>query len=633
MKQQKQSNRVVKLLVVAFVVGMLYFSLQDVSHLKESLAKKVALQQSEDESSGVGGVQGQGQDQDQAAGAFSLERASSVSIRSKFGKFKKQQIKIGPPGTFFEIPERKNFTVCGVTYAEEPSVRVITEKDHRCKCYANHCNELDYPMHSYILLGATTVGPEGIGGGANNGKDKGAKRSKTTTSKQQTKSSAGGSESETSGFEGSEGSESRQETDEEAALNLRQAMEKVYSTQSKTTTVETIVHSSGLRYPAYNTLMQSLVSNKVDRDGYMRNSFLLFTESGRKPEDLRDGLIRFANGLQVSVSSEKDGFKTLGSLDARESAHSVPSSQECKKMKYDNTFIIQYFKRPRNVVQIVKRLKAQKGKNEILINNDSGTEVGVWIRELEKGDPIRYTVLVSGNIHEIRGYNRLAKMAQGKLLVLLQDDDYPSYGGRWLRHAHHLFNHNAKLGLVGGFTGTIQGGPMTNKYGVGRAPIKFKSGFRQPFMFATLVNMGPFIIRRSYFLESGMFNGNFSCRGEAGIGFDYEFALRTWYLGYHVGVFKSEMNYHVGNWASSGTRRNRGLYKKRQGIERRNTRYHKGTYGPRDPKVCPDCLDFYYRQGLHGRANQFSTPYNKLKGVGVIVHDLNYALKKNATKF
>ena len=119
----------------------------------------------------------------------------------------------------------------------------------------------------------------------------------------------------------------------------------------------------------------------------------------------------------------------------------------------DNSFIIQYYKRPRNIVQIVKRLKAQKGKNEILVNDDSGTEVGVWIRELEKGTPIRYTVLVAGNIHEIRGYNRLAKLAQGRLLVLLQDDDYPSYGGRWLRHAHHLFKMNPKLGLVGGFTG------------------------------------------------------------------------------------------------------------------------------------------------------------------------------------
>ena len=61
------------------------------------------------------------------------------------------------------------------------------------------------------------------------------------------------------------------------------------------------------------------------------------------------------------------------------------------------------------------------------------------------GDPISYTVLVAPNIHEIRGYNRLAKMARGKLLVLLQDDDYPSYGGRWLRHAHHLFKMNEKV--------------------------------------------------------------------------------------------------------------------------------------------------------------------------------------------
>ena len=49
-------------------------------------------------------------------------------------------------------------------------------------------------------------------------------------------------------------------------------------------------------------------------------------------------------------------------------------------------------------------------------------------------------------------------------------------------------------------------------------------------------------------------------------------------MGFHVGVFKSEMNYHVGNWASSGTRRNRAAYKKRQLIEKRNTRYHIATY-------------------------------------------------------
>ena len=580
----------VGILAVLLVLGILFFGLSDLVQVRQNIASGFSAAKAAGAAvSGDGGSEASGKASstdptEEAPGkdASSAQGAADVptdtAVLATFGKLKKPNVKMGPFSYFKQIEPRENMTVCGVTYAEEPYVKVTTEPDHRCKCYSSHCNDIDYPTHSYVMLGVT-------------GKKKDV---------------------------------------------LASAMENVYSTHNEKQgpTVETIVHSAGLRYPQYNALMQSLVGNKVDRDGYMRNSFLVFTEAGRKDEEMRDGLIRFSNGLRVSVSKEGDDFNGLNRLQSRIQAHGQDSSQKCKKSNsYDNSFIIQYYKRPRNIVQIVKRLKAQKGKNEILVNDDSGTEVGVWIRELEKGDPIRYTVLVSGNIHEIRGYNRLAKLAQGKLLVLMQDDDYPSYGGRWLRHAQHLFKKNDKLGLVGGFTGTIQGGPMTNKYGVGRAPIKFKSGFRQPFMFATLVNMGPFFIRRSYFLESGMFNGNFSCRGEPGIGFDYEFALRTWYLGYHVGVFKSEMDYHVGDWSTSGTRRNRGLYKKRQMIERRNTRYHKGTYGPRDPKQCPDCLDIYYRQGLHGRANQFSTPYNKLKGVGIKVHDLNYALKKNATNF
>ena len=48
---------------------------------------------------------------------------------------------------------RSNLTICGFTYAEEPSVRVQTEQGHRCKCYASHCNDIDYPTHSYVMLG------------------------------------------------------------------------------------------------------------------------------------------------------------------------------------------------------------------------------------------------------------------------------------------------------------------------------------------------------------------------------------------------------------------------------------------------------------------------------------------------
>ena len=258
-----------------------------------------------------------------AKASVGAEQVVEGSGIAKFGKFKKRAVKLGPPGDYLQPQARSNLTICGFTYAEEPSVRVQTEQGHRCKCYAQHCNDLEYPQQSFVITGA------------------------------------------------------------KSAATIKPALEQVYSSK---TTVETIIHSGGLRYPAYNTLMQSLVSNKVERDGYQGNSYLIFTEADRDKQELDDALVRFANGLQVSLSNETDSFSTLPILQSRRDAHSEDTAQNCKKFKsFDNSFIIQYFKRPRNIVQIVKRLKAQKGKNEILVNDDSGTEVGVWIRELEKG--------------------------------------------------------------------------------------------------------------------------------------------------------------------------------------------------------------------------------------------------------
>jgi hypothetical protein len=107
-----------------------------------------------------------------------------------------------------------------------------------------------------------------------------------------------------------------------------------------------------------------------------------------------------------------------------------------------------------------------------------------------------------------------------------------------------------------------------------------------------------------------MFNMNFSCRGDPGIGFDYEFSLRTWWKGYQVGLFKPDFVYHWGDWSKSGTRANRGLYRRRQTIEKRNSKYHLDMYGPRSGR------DFYWRQGLPGRPTAFKTPREGLKGEG-----------------
>lgn len=54
-----------------------------------------------------------------------------------------------------------------------------------------------------------------------------------------------------------------------------------------------------------------------------------------------------------------------------------------------------------------------------------------------------------------------------------------------------------------------------------------------------------------------MFNLNFSCAGDPGIHFEYEYSLRTWYRGYHAGIYDCNFNHHVGDWASTGTRANK----------------------------------------------------------------------------
>jgi GT2 family glycosyltransferase len=91
------------------------------------------------------------------------------------------------------------------------------------------------------------------------------------------------------------------------------------------------------------------------------------------------------------------------------------------------SFVIQYFKRPTLVASIIKRLEKVKLSRgvEVLVNIDSMSEHAEWNRVLQNGEFRRYYLVTSGNVHEIRGYNRLAKMAEGEFVVFMQDDDLP----------------------------------------------------------------------------------------------------------------------------------------------------------------------------------------------------------------
>jgi hypothetical protein len=73
---------------------------------------------------------------------------------------------------------------------------------------------------------------------------------------------------------------------------------------------------------------------------------------------------------------------------------------------------MQYFRRPALVQKIGEILAGYQLKHglsvEVLINDDSGSDVAEWAAALA-GVP--HYVVLQGNVHEIRGYNRLAMMA------------------------------------------------------------------------------------------------------------------------------------------------------------------------------------------------------------------------------
>jgi hypothetical protein len=100
-----------------------------------------------------------------------------------------------------------------------------------------------------------------------------------------------------------------------------------------------------------------------------------------------------------------------------------------------------------NARQLSERLHALPSV-EVLVNDDSGRDHAEWLRWLQGAND---AVLSSANVHEIRAYHRLARMARGDFLLLLQGDHcLPARGIAWLDEGIALFDRYPRLGLLGG---------------------------------------------------------------------------------------------------------------------------------------------------------------------------------------
>ena len=211
----------------------------------------------------------------------------------------------------------------------------------------------------------------------------------------------------------------------------------------------------------------------------------------------------------------------------------LASTSVCEDDEVHISVIVQYFRRPSIVRTLAARIRAaaaalgrRKVRVEVLVNLDSQGAVALWYSALVgrrggggDGDKPTGYLVESGNVHEIRAYNRLVRMSRGDVSVLLQDDDLPPSRPSWAESAWKLLRARADVGLLGGKTGTVRGGKYSGKYSpsLGRKlanrlslPASARDpSTRLPLFFTTLVNMAPFAFRRTDYLSLGGFHANY----------------------------------------------------------------------------------------------------------------------------
>ena len=226
------------------------------------------------------------------------------------------------------------------------------------------------------------------------------------------------------------------------------------------------------------------------------------------------------------------------------------------------SLVVQYFRHIANVAPLLANAAAA-GVDEVLINDDSHDVV--WaeaVRQLPVARrPMRLHVSLSPNVHEVRAYNTLARVASGRFFAFAQDDNLME-DSTWAAKAVALFDAYPSLGLIAGvpsgwlpkckwacalnMTGAPQMGASVDRL---RCPITGTLGF----FFVARATLYTFFVRRTAFEALGGFNQQLSpCPGQPAIMLDDELVLRMWRHGWQVAALQLGMRTGVGG---HGTRR------------------------------------------------------------------------------
>ncbi len=209
------------------------------------------------------------------------------------------------------------------------------------------------------------------------------------------------------------------------------------------------------------------------------------------------------------------------------------------------SFILQYFRQPAAIERIASyyhsctngsRGAAQNPglTSELIVNVDSGEDAGAWAAAAAAAGDDFITLVVSPNVHELRGYNRGAGVARGGVLILLQDDDTPAGSCAWLSNVTRLFAARPRIGAVGLKKACVVEGNCRRSWE--RDAVRYSDpllgGLR--YQFTAVADFSPLALRASAYADVGGCDEGGAPPGESGISLDFELTFRMWAAGWHV---------------------------------------------------------------------------------------------------
>lgn len=209
------------------------------------------------------------------------------------------------------------------------------------------------------------------------------------------------------------------------------------------------------------------------------------------------------------------------------------------------TFIIQFYNKRQNINPILSSLK--KFKNQELIVLDDGSIDGSYAEWPKHLTELNHFLLRTNDLYEIRTYDRAIRMAKGKYVCLLQDDDLLPEHTSWLEEAKAIFESYPKLLILSG----KQGVNLTpnNPYLEANAPASpvltptlIDPKTHIPFMFTMTAYRAPLFIRTKELIEIGGLDLSYSplmCD-------DAELSLRAWTNGFSVGFYQVDCKRDIG---------------------------------------------------------------------------------------